>query len=246
MTLKPTIIISGDHGLHNADLAATARRLRKGRQYEDVSTVAVIPTRGVMPTRVVDSWMQLMAPMNQPFVRLFVERMEVAEAYNIAIETILAHPQLSKFRYVLTMEEDNVPPPDGLIKLIEDIGDYAALGGLYFTKGPGGQPMIYGSPEGILGFAPQVPIPDAIQPCRGLGMGFTLFKLDLFRDKKIPKPWFKTVQEWSPATGGRAATQDLYLFENVAKAGYKVASDNRVKVGHYDHEGKFGEAGTLW
>jgi hypothetical protein len=65
-------------------------------------------------------------------------------------------------------------------------------------------------------------------------MGFTLFKMDLFRDERISRPWFKTVQEWTPEGGGAAGTQDLYFFGNARKAGYRVASDNRVKVGHYD------------
>ncbi len=234
MQVKPTIIVSGDLGEHHGDFEKTAARLAKGRQYEDVSTVCVIPTRGAISARVVDSWMQMMTPMNHPFVRIFVERMEVGDAYNAATEMILGHPVLSKFKYLLTLEEDNIPPQDGLLRLIEDIGDFSALGGLYFTKGELGQPMIYGKPEGMLNFAPQPPVEDAIQECNGLGMGFTLFKLDIFRDKKIPKPWFKTLQE-----NGQAATQDLYFFGNARKAGHRVASDNRVKVGHFDaNEGR--------
>ena len=94
--------------------------------------------------------------------------------------------------------------------------------------------MIYGDPKGILAFQPQIPVLDTVQECNGLGMGFTLYRMDLFRDEKIPKPWFKTVQEWSPEKGGAAGTQDLYFFGNARKAGYRIASDNRVKVGHYD------------
>src|SRR5262245_23538556 len=168
----------------------------------------VVPTRGVIPARVVESWMGLMSPMNNPFVRMFISGMEVGDAYNAAVDTILAHPVLSKFPYMLTVEEDNLPPPDGLLRLLESMDDYAAVGGLYWTKGEGGQPMIYGDPKAILAFQPQVPIPDRVQECNGLGMGFTLFRLDTFRDKKIPRPWFKTVQEWSPDKGGRVGTQD--------------------------------------
>jgi hypothetical protein len=68
-------------------------------------------------------------------------------------------------------------------------------------------------------------------------MGFNLFDLNIFRDEKIPRPWFKTVQEWSPETGGRMYTQDLSFYENAKKAGYKVACDTRIKVGHIDSEG---------
>lgn len=231
---KPAIYMGGTGGIHNDHIEAANERLKRGKQYRDLSTVIVVPTRGVIPARVVESWMGLMTPMNNACYRMFVSGMEVGDAYNAAVETILAHPQLAKFKYLLTLEEDNIPPPDGLLRLYESIDDFAAVGGLYWTKGEGGQPMIYGDPKAPLAFQPQVPHPDRVQECNGLGMGFTLFRMELFRDKRIPKPWFKTVQEWLPGGGAAQGTQDLYFFGNARKAGYRVASDNRVKVGHYD------------
>lgn len=227
----PQIIIGGDIGVHNRRAKVTRDRLRDGKVYRDLSTVCVVPTRGVVPARVVESWMNLMSPMNQPFVRIFVEGMEVGEAYQRAVELILDNPVLKKFKYLLTLEEDNIPPSDGLLKLYENIDKYAVVAGLYYTKGEGGQPMIYGDPKGLLTFNPQVPRVNTVQECNGTGMGFTLFDMKLFKDKKIPKPWFKTVQEV-----GRVGTQDLYFMGKVRSAGYKIASDNRVKVGHYDSE----------
>jgi hypothetical protein len=229
---EPTIYLGHEAGYHNKSDAAA--RLKKARSYKDLSTICVIPTRGMVDAQVVESWWGLMTPMNQPFTRLIVKGMEVGDAYNAAIETILANDVLNKWKYVLTLEEDNLPPPDGLLKLYESMDDFAVVGGLYFTKGEMGQPMIYGDPSGILNFVPQVPIADTVQECNGLGMGFNLFQLDLFRDEKIPRPWFKTLQEWSPAEGGRAYTQDLYFYENARKAGYRVACDTRIKVGHKD------------
>lgn len=174
--------------------------------------------------------------MNQPFVRVMVKGMEVADAYNAAIENILNHPEISKWKYILTLEEDNMPPPNGLLKLYESIDDYSCVGGLYWTKGEAGQPMIYGVPGKLPEFAPQIPEPDTVVEANGLGMGFNLFKMDLFRDEKIPRPWFKTLQEWSPESGSASMTQDLYFYKNVRNLGYKVACDTRVKVGHYDSE----------
>lgn len=233
----PQIIIGGDLGFHNRDLDAAKERLEKGKQYRDLSTICVIPTRGMIPARVVENWMGMMTPMNNAFVRIFVAGMEVGDAYNAAVETILSHPQLKDFKYMLTLEEDNMPPPDGLLKLYESIDDYAAVGGLYWTKGEGGQPMIYGDPKGILSFQPQQVQMDAVQECNGLGMGFTLFDLEVFKDKKFEKPWFKTVQQWDPATGVAAGTQDLYAFAAMRRLGYRVACDTKIKVGHLDGEG---------
>lgn len=242
----PQIIIggSGMEGLSNADIERTAQRLRKGKQYKDLSTVCVVPTRDKIPARVVESWMGLMNPMNNRFVRLFVRGMEVGAAYEAAVETVLMTPVLNDFKYMLTLEEDNLPPPDGLLKLLETICDclrpcrehFTIVAGLYYTKGETGQPMIYGDPKKMLGFQPQVPKPDRVQECNGTGMGFTLFHMGLFRDKKLTRPWFKTLQQFDPQKGSEVGTQDLFFMGNVRRLGYRIASDNRVKVGHYDFE----------
>jgi hypothetical protein len=229
--------ISSFEGINNADLKRANERLKAGKVYKDLSTVCVVPTRGVIPARVVESWMNVQPPMNQKFVRIFVAGQEVGDAYEKAVEMILAHPMLKDFKYLLTLEEDNMPPPDGLLKLYENICDcakpcddhFAQVAGLYWTKGDLGQPMIYGNPKEMLAFNPQMVRPNAVQECNGTGMGFTLFHMGLFRDKRLERPWFRTVQG---AEG--QGTQDLYFMGKIRQLGYRVASDNRVRVGHYD------------
>ena len=98
--------------------------------------------------------------------------------------------------------------------------------------------MIYGDPQGDLTFIPQLPRDDLqVQPCRGLGMGFTLFRLSMLKDPAIPRPLFKTRQEYTPGVGVASFTQDLYFFQNAGQLGYRFACDLRVKVGHYDPAG---------
>lgn len=237
MPIKPEIIVPYDVGGMNADLKSAQEKLTKAKAYEDLSTVIICPTRGgrSLCPRFVSAISGLLRPMNQKVCGpIFMTGMEVGDAYNAAIEMIQANPQLNTFKYLLTVEDDNIPPPDGLLKLYESMSEYDVVGGLYWTKGEEGRPMIYGSPNGTINFIPQQVVPDAVQRCNGLGMGFTLFKMDIF--KTLPKPWFKTRQEWTPQGGTAAYTQDLYAFENMAKLGYRVASDNRVKVGHLDIE----------
>ena len=217
----------------NGNLEATRNRLIRGNSYKDLSTIMVMPTRGMIPSKVVQSLLGLASPMNQKFLRIFIEKMEVGEAYNHAIQLILDNPELSKWKYVLTCEEDNIVPPDGLLKLYESMDKFDVVSGLYFVKGESGAAMIYGNVnEHPANFIPQVPITDAVMQCRGTGMGFCLFKLDMF--KKIPKPWFKTLQEYQYGQGMRAATQDLYFAQEAAKHGFKFAVDCRIRVGHYD------------
>ena len=70
--------------------------------------------------------------------------------------------------------------------------------------------------------------------CQGLGMGFTLFRMKMLLDPKLPRPLFKTVQEFVPGQGAKMYTQDLRFFEEAAKHGYRFACSTRVKVGHFD------------
>lgn len=235
--MKPAVIIENlNLGLHNANLAATVERLNKGKTYRDLSTIIICPTRGMIPDRVVQSWMGLIKPMNQKVIGpIFIRGYEVGEAYNMGINMVLSNPDLAKWKYILTIEEDNLPPPDGLMKLYESMDEYDVVGGLYWTKGEGGQPMIYGDPAvQPLNFVPQVPKPETVQPANGLGMGFNLWKIEMFKDEKLPKPWFQTLNSFVPGQGVRSYTQDLYFFENAGKVGYKFACDTRVRVGHLD------------
>lgn len=232
---KPAILVPDNAGIHNA--SDYTRRLKKEKTYRDLSTIIVCPTRGMIPARIVQSWQGLIRPMNQKVVGpIFMEGMEVGEAYNQVIKMILENPDLSTFKFMLTLEEDNAPPPDGLMKLYEAIDDYDAVGGLYWTKGEGGQPMCYGDPALMpISFIPQIPQPDTLTPCNGLGMGFTLFRIEMLKDKRFDYGnWFKTKQEVTSGGGVQMMTQDLWFFQKARELGYKFACDVRVKVGHYD------------
>lgn len=231
-------IISADAGRHNADLEATIKRLEIEGAYKDQSTIIIIPNLGSMPTKVVASWWSMMSPPNQKIFRMFPTCYEVGAAYTNTIEMILANPDLRDWKYILCLEADNIPPPDGLIKLLRRADanpQLHAIGGLYFTKGEGGQPQIWGNPnEHPLNFKPQLPVPGQLVECCGTGMGFTLFRLDIFRDPRLRKPWFRTVSEVVPNKGAACYTQDLWFWEDARKYGYRCAIDCDVLVGHYD------------
>lgn len=234
--MNPQIVTENNNGFHNNN-PETRNRIEKSKSYRDLSTICIVPTRGVIPAKIVQSWMGLMSPMNQKFTRIFAMGMEVGAAYSETIEMILQNPELSKWKYLLFLEEDNAPPPDGLLKLYEHMDKYDAIGALYWTKGIGGQPMCYGNPKEFpVNFIPFMPEVDSVAECRGLGMGFTLCKLEIFKDKRLPKPFFKTVQNYQPGVGVQAYTQDLKFFEDAGKLGYRFACDSRIKVGHYDYE----------
>jgi len=232
VTLKPQIVIT-EPGIHNADLARSSARILHGGSWKKQRIIVLIPAAAQMPSKVALSHWNLIFPPNQAVYRMLCLGMEVGEAYSQAIEQILAHPDLSQWEYILTIEHDNIPPADGVLKLLEDMEahpELSCVGGLYWTKGECGQPQIWGDPaDPIVNFRPQVPRPGELQECCGTGMGFNLWRLSMFKDERLRRPWFKTV-----AGSDGVGTQDLYAWADFRKYGYRCAIDNRVLVGHYD------------
>lgn len=225
-------LVGIDSGVHNADLHKTSTRLMKTGAWKQQKVIMLIPAGVSIPTKVYLSHCGLIFPPNQASYKMAAIGMEVGEAFSNAIEQIIAHPDLSKFDYILTIEHDNIPQPDSLVRLLERMEahpEYACIGGLYFTKGMGGVAQLWGDPKDPLNFRPQIPDPNGglVEVC-GTGMGFNLWRMGMFKDEKLRKPWFKTVAD---ATG--VGTQDLYFWGDARKNGYRCAVDCGVKIGHY-------------
>lgn len=231
--MKPQITIQDFGGAHNADLGATYARLMRGASWKKQRVVLILPAGDSIPAKVALSHWNLIFPPNNGVVRILAQGQEVGEAYSSTIEYILANPELSQWEYILTIEHDNMPPQDGLLKLLERMEDHpemACIGGLYFTKGEGGCAQIWGDVrDPVINFRPQVPdVNGGLAECYGTGMGFNLFRLDMFKDPRLRRPWFKTQKE------NGVASQDLYFWADARRYGYRCAIDCGVKVGHYD------------
>jgi GT2 family glycosyltransferase len=207
--------------------------------YQDSSMCVIVPSREpYLHTTFVQSLNSLAWPMNQRRAMFFVSGAEVGKAYDETLQQILAHPELGAWKYLLTIEDDTLPPADGVLRLIEAIeqGPYDGAGGLYFTKGEINMPMCYGDPgefarTGVLDFRPR-DVARAVQngmlvECNGIAMGFSLYRTQSFRD--IPGPWFVTQQE-----GSGCATQDLFWCAKARRAGKRFATDCRVRCAHAD------------
>lgn len=277
-----------DQLLKQAQYRQSFVAMPKGDTFRNLSTIIIIPTKGTttekghlnckkcktkneyitsitygMSTMFVEAYKRLIKPMNVPVLEMMPTGYEVGDAYCKAIEMILANPELSKFKYILTIEDDNIVPfipntQGPLMMLYETMEKgFDAVGGLYWTKGNPSMPLIYGDPkEGRKETAGMFKVifpsrklkPKGWKPGRivsgewhdgdiieanGMGMGFTLFKLDLFRDKRIKKPWFQTLSDHGKK-GPRQYTQDLQFFEKFRKLGYRCAVNTAVKLGHLD------------
>ncbi len=214
-----------------------------GATYKDSSTVIIVPTRGLIHHKVVASWQNLITPMNQKRAMIFAVGDEVGIAYNKMVEMVMAHPELSKWKYIMTMEDDNIQPPDAHVRLLESIGggNYDGVSGIYFTKGDINMPMCYGdaseySRTGVLDFKP-LDVRRAlnggnVMDCNGIAMGCSLFRMELFR--QIPSPWFVSVADVFPEKGAQCFTQDLFFCEKAKRMGKRFGVDFRVRVGHVD------------
>jgi hypothetical protein len=207
-------------------------RFTRRHLYKDQSTVMVMPILGdTIPARVHDALMSMQRLPNQQFCPLLMGNLEVSAAYDQALRMVLTHPQFAGWKWMLTCEQDNLPPVDGFTQLVTYASehDYDVLGGLYWIKGIDGVPQIWGDRADAENYRPQPPdLNGEVVDCWGTGMGFTLFRLDLFRD--MPPPWFYTPPEdgmW---------TQDLRFFNRIHahRDNVKVGVHCGVRVGHLD------------
>jgi len=229
-----TLVVQDFAGFHNGEFEQGRSRVLEGGSWKRQRIVMVIPAGASIPSKVALSLWNLSTPPNNPVMRILAIGMEVGEAYSNAVEGILDEPALSDWEYMLTCEWDNLPRPNSLLRLLarmEAHPEIHAISGLYFQKGEGGWPQIWGDPKDpLLNFRPQPPVNGELVECCAIGMGFTLFRLSMFRDQRLRRPWFQTQRE-------PAMSQDLFFWEDAREKGYRCAVDCGVKVGHLDENG---------
>ena len=241
------LIMAGDWaGEHNRDLQATRERLEARGLWRKQRVIVILPAGEMMAPIVSLALWNLAFPVNNPKIYLLAQGMEVGAAYSESIADLMRNPDLSEWDYVLTVEHDNLPPNYGLLRLIElmeEHPEFSAIGGLYFSKGEGGVAHIWGDPsDPVPNFRPQLPDADGgLVECCGLAMGFTLFRLSMFKDERLRQPWFA-----SPEHADSPGTQDLYAWDDFRQYGYRCAVACDVRVGHLDFTGQFGPKGKIW
>jgi hypothetical protein len=236
------LLVPSSVGRHNVDLAKARSRILEGATWKKQRVIVIIPSATMIPAQVALSHWNLAFPPNQPVFRMLALGLEVGDAYSQAITDILNHPELREWEYILTIEHDNLPPANGVTKLIAQMDKHpelSCIGGLYWTKGEEGVPQIWGDPkDAVLNFRPQPPRAGELVECCGTGMGFNLWRLSMFKDEKLRRPWFKTL---NGANGDGVGTQDLYAWGDFRKYGYRCAIDCDVLVGHLDSA-----TGNVW
>jgi len=257
---RPQLVVTDFSGHHATNMPETAARLQRGGSWRKQRIVVILPAADLVPAKCALSWWNLAFPPNNGVVKIMALGDEVGVAYSTAIEGILAHPELSQWEYILTLEHDNAPPSDGVVKLVERMEqhpEFAWISSLYFTKGMeiprtdgtgtsgGGVAQIWGDiNDPIPNYRPMPPRTDGgLQECYGTGMGFAIWRLSMFKDDRLTRPWFKTK---NGKNGDGVGTQDLVFAGDARKWGYRCAVDNSILTGHYDLRGDFGPPDTMY
>lgn len=230
---------------HNANLEYHQARLLKGTSYEDCSTIHLMLTRGYIMTEVVQCLLTTLPEMNQKgskMLPVLASGYSCADGYNTAVEHALnqsTQPPGTPFRpyrYLFTTEDDVLWPPDAMHQLLKAMKatGFDGISGLCWTKQPNGYPMILGDPRNpYTEYWPQVPQIEGVQPARAIPLGCSLFKLDLFRDPRWKKPWFREDCGLDGEPIGRC-TPDVYMCHNAGKLGYRFGVLTDLKLRHKD------------
>lgn len=126
---------------------------------------------------------------------------------------------------VLLVDDDTVPPKDGLMKLLEH--DKDIITGLYLSRGYPHAPLIFdlvdddGAALNCYLDGPQPRLKKVVNA----GLGFVLFKTEIF--DRLEKPWIR-LGEHDPEQW----CDDIGFFNRVTAAGINIYCDMECCVGH--------------
>lgn len=197
----------------------------EGEGYVEKSTCLIVPT-SVVDGRVYISHMSLFWPFNVP--KEFVASYKVedpAVAYEKLCEAAIAKGTA----YLLTLEDDILPPQDAIIRLHKTMLEHPEFDGisaLYFSRRAEVVPLLVGFPDrpgdGTIRVVPEQP---GLVEVNVIPMGFALWKSSLF--ELVERPWFKTDVD-------RGMSQDSYFCHAARAAGRRFAVDTSLRVGHLD------------
>lgn len=232
-----------DIGEHNRNLQEHQTRLIQGDVYQDLSTIHLMLTRGVLPVQVVECILGTLPEMNQRTAKMLVTGHSCQSGYNEALRVILKTDydnavKRRPFKYLFVTEDDVLWPGNALHQL------YAAMkanphldgiSGLCWTKQRDGYPMTLGDPNDgdENAYYPQVPLKEGVMETKSIPLGCSLLKLDIFRDPRWKTPFFREDCGLNEEPNGRV-TVDVFFCHQARKLGYRFGVDCGIKVGHRD------------
>lgn len=204
--------------------------------YRDCTTLFVTPTRTDTVPHVHASAVRRMSPIqNQKRYYATLPCGEVSDAYNEAV----AYMMQRDIRYLFTLEDDNIPPWDTHLKLLDAMerGGFDMIGGLYRAKAPSGMHMAWGFPEDPECLITRDPAEHIkageVMEVNAIPTGCTIIKREVLEalalEENGRKLWFRQL-----ATPDGYRGHDIDFSLRARAKGFKLGVHCGVLVGHYD------------
>jgi hypothetical protein len=132
-----------------------------------------LPTLGTASMRWACRFRHVQFPMNCRFSELAIEGLPVDEARNAIAAAAVRNPEVS---HVWFLDDDVLVHAHALLQLLAGRKD--VIGGVYFTKGAFGQPVVFEHPNaGPMEYMAGT----GLHPVYAIGMGLTLIRTEVFR-----------------------------------------------------------------
>jgi hypothetical protein len=178
-------------------------------------------------------------PLNTTVTHVVIQDVEIGEARNAIVDHALA----LNATYIWFVDDDVVLPPFAAQRLgyaLDTKGPktfpdskIAVCGGIYCSKEELSTPVVYKKNGQGASWDWKL---NEIFEVESIGTGCMMIAAEVF--KHLEKPYFKTVEEYTPAPNGQMGctkmTDDIYFCEKVKKAGFTILAHGGVLCGHYD------------
>lgn len=129
--------------------------------------------------------------------------------------------------HILFIDDDVLPPTDGLLRLLEH--DVDMVTGLYVMRPYPHKPILFDlqNEEGLVRWMQLTPDKNGFIPAVSGGLGFCLIKTDVFR--AMEKPWVRLGEIESDKDHW---CDDIGFFKRAREAGFELFADLTVCCGH--------------
>jgi len=138
--------------------------------------------------------------------------------------------------YLLFIDDDVIPPKNGLQRLLDIVEDYNAeiVSGNYYLKGPEGISVhTQLDNEGVVTAINRVDGLNGVITSNWLiGLGFCIINVDVFRQAR--KPWFKCYSK----TKEKNVNEDAHFCELALDNGFRIYIDMSIECLHIDFGSK--------
>lgn len=136
---------------------------------------------------------------------------------------IIREEAIKKYDYLLSLEQDVIPPPDVIEKLLKH--EKEIISGLYFTYKTNEDkktavPVLWTEDNGIRNLGEEEVMHDAVIKVEAAGLGCMLIKNEV-----LQKIRFRYEEE-------SAAFDDMWFCKDAKEEGYKIFADTGVRCKH--------------